>query len=155
LSHTRSLLEIGLNFIPKLVPFAGTLLKGMGMVGEARIFETLKQMKPGSIPFLSELNTPHVKPENTAYSILAGNVLDYQQTAVGFAAFMDNVQVAIGDLVNTDEEHDIAVSVDSILSSDLWEAREQSVELKTVACHHMNYFTTEEGREALKEVLSL
>jgi pimeloyl-ACP methyl ester carboxylesterase len=152
LSFATNILDIAFNFLPILAPASGALSKGLKALGDAELFETLEQMKPGS-PFLEELNNPNQKPDGIKYSILAGDVSKFKVTGGRLARFIESSTIAIGNLANKPTNHDIAVSVDGILNEIVWTARKQTVSSTTIACHHLNYFITDVGQEALAEIL--
>ena len=100
--------------------------------------------------FIDELNTgddPGVR-----YSILAGDVRDYD---LANDALMGRLIAKLGkgpvfDALYRDQGHDIAVSLDSIHG--VPESREPVPEPSEVACHHLNYFVSDAGLEALGRI---
>lgn len=152
LSFATNILDIAFNFIPAIAPASGALSKGLKALSDAELFETLEQMKPGS-EFLEALNDPNQTPSGVDYAVLAGDVSKFKATGSRFARFIENSTIAVGNLANKPTEHDIAVSVDGILNEIVWKARKQTVSSTIIACHHLNYFITDVGQEALGEIL--
>ncbi|MEL6671903.1 MAG: caspase family protein, partial [Bacteroidota bacterium] len=141
-------LDIAANFLPDMIPFSGTLLKGLKAPAEALV--TLGEMMPNS-GFLTELND---SPDpGVEYAVVAGDVTEFDADKKGFGAFLEGIQKRIGELVQKEDRHDIAVSVESILNKVVWEGRKQAVKTNTPVCHHMNYFTADEGRKAIAEAV--
>jgi len=153
LGLANNLLEMAMNFVPAILPVAGLLRKGLQKVDDVKVLETLAEMKPES-DFLKALNVLDKKPAGVKYSVLAGDVSKFEVGGKGFARFMERTTIAIGNLANKPTHHDIAVSVDGILNEIIWKAREQEVSKKTIGCHHLNYFITDVGQDALAEILS-
>lgn len=153
LGFATNMLDIAFNFIPSIAPVSGALSKGLKALSDAELFETLAEMKPGS-PFLEKLNDPNHQQKGVKYSILAGDVSKYKVSGGRFARFLESTTIAIGNLANKPTKHDIAVGVNDILNAVVWEARGQTVDHKTINCHHLNYFITDVGQGALAEILS-
>lgn len=153
LGLANNFLEMAMNFVPAILPVAGFLRKGLQKVDDVKVLETLAEMKPES-DFLKALNVTDKKPAGVRYSVLAGDVSQFEVGGKGFARFMERTTIAIGNLANKPTHHDIAVSVDGILNEIIWKAREQEVSSKTIGCHHLNYFITDVGQDALAEILS-
>ena len=114
-------------------------------------------MKPGS-EFLRELNDVDVKVDDVQYAVVAGDTSIYRSGEKDgrMQRFFDKALIEVGGLANTEHQHDAVVGLKSILNSNVWKDRGMNVteaDLMTVACHHVNYFTTEIGKDALASVL--
>jgi len=153
--------NMAVNFLPDLIPGAGLLLKGVRLLSgglnkadtAAKTLTTLDQMNPKS-EFIGDLNDPAASNPTAAYSIIAGDVGAYKEVAPassGFSGFLERTTIWVGDIANSDD-HDIAVSLDSIRNEEVWKARNQEYFIETIACHHLNYFTSEAGRTSLAGV---
>ena len=115
----------------------------------ARLTKTLEQMAPKS-EFITALNAAPAPA--TRYTILAGNIDEYQPPD---QAFFDGLMVKITrsaplDLLFDSSANDIAVKMHSILLDDVLGDRPAA--RSTVACHHLNYFSSPAGQAALKTV---
>ena len=116
----------------------------------ASLTPTLEQMAPGS-EFIIALNGG--TPPTTRYSILAGNIADYQAPD---KAFFDALMVKITrsaplDLLFDSAANDIAVKTRSILLDDV--LNDHPATRSNVACHHLNYFSSPAGQAALLAVV--
>lgn len=144
-------LDLALNFIPSMVPFAATALKILK--APTQVLVTLGEMEPSS-DFIKQLNAS--KDPGVPYFIVGGNALKFEidETAGKFARFMEQATLKIGDLVNPGEPHDIAVELDSVFNRTTpgWSARQPAPLMLEPACHHLNYFHSDEGMEALIEI---
>ena len=100
--------------------------------------------------FIAELNASAAPA--TRYSILAGDVDRYQDAD---DAFFDELLIKTGrgplfDALFSSGPNDIAVGVPSIFAEAVPAVAAASH--TSVACHHLNYFTTAVGRDALKAI---
>lgn len=146
-SLTGVLATIALNTFPAAAPFCAGLLSALGR--SKKITRCLEQMNPES-EFLSKLNAgddPVVR-----YTILAGDVRDYH---VGSDPLLARLVAKIGKgklfgVLFQKGGHDIAVSVRSIQA--VPDTRQPSPLKRQVACHHLNYFTSEPALRALSEI---
>ena len=114
-----------------------------------KLTPTLEQMAPRS-SFMAELNASPAP--TTRYSILAGDIDKYQDAD---DEFFDELLVKAGrgplfDALFSSGPNDIAVGVPSIFGEAV--PAVASATHANVACHHLNYFTTAVGRDALKSV---
>lgn len=130
--------------IPYLGPIAGVLS------ASAKLTPTLEQMAPTS-EFIKALNAG--APSTTRYTILAGNIDDYQAPD---KAFFDSLRVKITrsaplDVLFENAANDIAVKTHSILLDDV--VGDHPATRANVACHHLNYFSCPAGQTALKAVV--
>lgn len=130
--------------IPYLGPIAGVLS------ASAKLTPTLEQMAPTS-EFIKTLNAG--VPAATRYTILAGNIDDYQAPD---KAFFDSLMVKITrsaplDVLFENAANDIAVKTHSILLDDV--VGDHPATRANVACHHLNYFSSPAGQTALKAVV--
>ena len=115
----------------------------------AKLTPTLEQMAPTS-EFIKALNAS--APAPTRYTILAGNIDDYQAPD---QAFFDSLMTKITrsaplDLLFENAANDIAVKTHSILLDDV--VGDHPADRANVACHHLNYFSSPAGQTALKAV---
>jgi pimeloyl-ACP methyl ester carboxylesterase len=137
------LATIGANYVPQLCGPALMLLSR-----SKKLTPTLEQMAPAS-SFMAELNA---SPDpGVRYTILAGDVDKYSEPKDQF--FGDLLVKAgrgpIFDALFGNGPNDIAVGVSSIFG----EAGSLSKATRSnVACHHLNYFSAEVGRQALTAV---
>lgn len=114
-----------------------------------KLTPTLEQMAPRS-SFMAELNASPAPA--TRYSILAGDVDRYHDAD---DAFFDELLVKTGrgplfDALFASGPNDIAVAVPSIFGEAV--PAVAAATHSNVACHHLNYFTTAVGRDALKAI---
>ncbi len=104
-------------------------------------------MNPSS-DFIKTLNTSD--DPGIRYTILAGDVDEYKEPSDEFFAKMlaKVGQSSIFETLFGMKANDIAVSVESILGVE----RKIAPTRKNVACHHLNYFVSEAGQQALNAV---
>jgi hypothetical protein len=138
------LTTIAMNFAPAVTPVVGLLLNR-----SKNLTPTLEQMNPASefITTLNKSGDPGVR-----YTILAGDVDTYKEPN---DQFFDRLLTKAGqgvvfDAVFAGKANDIAVGVESILG--LGGERSAAPDRRNVACHHLNYFASEAGRQALSVV---
>lgn len=139
-----TLATLSINTVPMIAPFALTLLNR-----SKKITKTLEQMNPTS-DFIKGLNgsgDPCIR-----YTILAGEAENYDEPSDKLFPQLFNKLAKSGALrlLFSNQSHDIAVQVDSILGVD--SNRNPAPVRNNVACHHLNYFSSETGLAALKEV---
>lgn len=142
-----ALLALGSNFGVTL-PVCGSIAGVLS--ASAKVTSTLEQMAPGS-EFITALNGSPAPV--TRYTILAGNIDDYQSPD---QAFFDALMVKITrsaplDLLFDSAANDIAVKTHSILLDDV--LGEHPATRSNVACHHLNYFSSPAGQAALRAVV--
>lgn len=136
-----------INAAPAFAPFGAGLLTLLGR--SKKISPTLEQMDPDS-PFIQALAaTPD---PGVRYSILAGDIRGYDE---GADALMARLTAKLGkgplfDRLYRRAGHDIAVATASIAG--VPQARTPAPERRDVPCHHLNYFVSEAGLEALRAV---
>ena len=114
-----------------------------------KLTPTLEQMAPRST-FIAELNASPAP--TTRYSILAGDIDRYQDAD---DALFDELLVKTGrgplfDALFSSGPNDIAVGVPSIFGEAV--PAVAAATHTSVACHHLNYFSTAVGQAALKSV---
>jgi len=140
-------LNLALNSAKHLSPWATVFW--FAVKQSKALFVTLAQMKDGSEFFL-ELETagdPGVK-----YTILAGDITEYEVPEKGFLGrLIEKIETGIGKLAYGREPNDIAVSVESIKKVD--DKRSPGPEKIDLVCHHLNYFVSEAGLNALRKTL--
>ncbi|MEO0725525.1 MAG: caspase family protein [Bacteroidota bacterium] len=165
LHFARTGLEIAANFLPSNISSFGDFfnkLRNKAPANGMDIFNTLEQMRPNS-PLLQQLNDPTAAAPNVRYSIIAGNSADYKVDGNKFQRFAEKAQIRIGDLMNDGEDHDIAVSLESINNelsvgantTTIWASRGQTIakaDMQEVACHHLNYFITPVSMNAIAKI---
>ena len=138
------LATLSMNYAPMFIPFVLALLNR-----SKNLTPALEQMNPTS-EFITTLNQ---SPDpGIRYTILAGDVGAYQEPADPFFARMLSKagQSVVFDALFASQPHDIAVGVDSILG--VADARTFRPVRKGVACHHLNYFVSKVGQQALLTV---
>ena len=142
-----ALMALGANFGVTL-PICGSIAGVLG--ASANLTPTLEQMAPGS-EFITALNGG--PPPTTRYSILAGNIADYQAPDQAFfdALMIKITRLAPLDLLFDAATNDIAVKTHSILLDDV--LGEHPATRSNVACHHLNYFSSPAGQAALRAVV--
>ena len=141
------LADLSVNVMPAVVPFV-TPVRAI-LKHTRAVTRTLGQMEPNNEFFLN-LNASD--DPGVRYTILAGDIDAYSETQ---DAFFGRLMVKAGrsgafDLVFNHQPNDIAVGVESIQG--VRGLRAIAVERHAVACHHLNYFASPAGREALKKV---
>jgi pimeloyl-ACP methyl ester carboxylesterase len=141
------LTTLAMNFLPIAVPHLGAAL--MALNGTRKLTPTLEQMNPASefIRTLNESGDPGIP-----YTILAGDVANYREPSDDrFARMIAKAGKSfVFDALFAHQANDIAVGVESILGID-GQRRTPPVR-NNVGCHHMNYFVSAAGQQALKAV---
>lgn len=138
---------LAVNYVPMFIPFSGAILLLLNR--SKKITPTLEQMNPTS-DFMQTLNTS--EDPGIRYTILAGDVEQYKEPTDRFSAKMlaKAGQSFIFEALFGMQANDIAVSVESILGVE--STRTLAPIRKNVACHHLNYFISEAGQQALQAV---
>jgi hypothetical protein len=135
------------NYVPALIPFSAPILFLLNR--SKNVTPTLMQMDPGS-EFIQTLNA---SPDaGIPYTILAGDVDKYKEpTDDLFAKLLAKTgQSFIFDALFAMKANDIAVSIDSITR--VGGTRASAPKTSQVACHHLNYFVSSAGQQALMAV---
>jgi len=137
---------LSMNYLPALIPFSSGVL--MALNRSRKLTPTLEQMKPTS-EFIATLNAS--ADPGIPYSIIAGDVNAYRESA---DPFFGRLLAKLGRSVLMEalfqmQPNDIAVGVDSIRQVGEWASLPKRAD---AACHHLNYFTSDAGRQALKAV---
>lgn len=135
----RVTLNFAANFFADFIPFAGRFVQAFQATD--KILVTLGQMNPDDKDhtfvdaknFLDALNKDVTDP-GVPYTILAGDISQYDVEGGGIKALMEKVKHGLGNKVYSSEPNDIAVSCESIESV-------PHAETIRIKCHHMNYFT--------------
>ncbi|MEL7532078.1 MAG: caspase family protein [Bacteroidota bacterium] len=129
-------------------PFLGPLVYLMHWMNDSRqINKTLGQMDADS-DILNELNA--ADPPKTTYTIIGGNVSNYQGADSGsIASLLERITIGIGNLANWKKDNDIAVELASIFHL----PEDERVKHIEVGSHHLIYFTHEDSVAELKQVL--
>jgi hypothetical protein len=145
----QTLTTLALNYVPVMAPFCGALLFLLNR--SRRLTPTLEQMNATSA-FLHQLNRGVGDDPRVPYTILAGNIADFEEESDhGFAQLLIKAGKGIAlDALFGNAAHDIAVSVESILAVD--GSRDPAPRKAHVACHHLNYFASAAGMRALAAV---
>lgn len=148
-SFSVIVLDLALNFLPNLIPFAASALKVLK--APTQVLITLGEMNPGS-DILEKLNAS--KDPGVPYFIVGGDATLYETEEEGFGKLMEKLELKVGDLINKGQKHDIAVELDSIfnLGVEGWANRSPQPRILTPLCHHLNYFHSPTGMEALVEI---
>ncbi len=141
-----SLTMLAMNMFPAMVTFGVAALAALNRT--RKITVALEQMKPGS-PFLTSLNDG-TQP-SLPYSVLAGDVQEYDASS---DELLSRIIARFGsgilmDQIFGNESHDIAVNVESIFG--VGDGETSSAKF-SVACHHLNYFSSDEGLQQLAQV---
>jgi len=141
------LTSLSINYVPALVPFSGAVL--MLLNRSKKLTPALEQMNPAS-EFISTLNRSD--DPGIPYTILAGDVDAYKEPSDAFFARMvaKAGQSFIFEALFARQANDIAVGVESILG--VGDQRAIAPVRRNVACHHLNYFVSESGQQALMAV---
>jgi pimeloyl-ACP methyl ester carboxylesterase len=143
--HILSTLTVlAMNYIPALIPFSSAVLFLLNR--SKKLTPALEQMNPNSefIRTLNQSGDPGIP-----YTVLAGDVDSYHEPGDPLFARMlaKAAQSAPLELLFANKANDIAVGVDSILG--VGADRAQHPVQKNVACHHLNYFASQAGHQAL------
>ncbi|TFU05881.1 hypothetical protein EUV02_02315 [Polymorphobacter arshaanensis] len=144
----KVLTGLAMNYIPTVVPVASVLMLALNR--SAKVTPALEQMNPDS-DFIKTLNTS--ADPGIRYTILAGNVDDYQEPSDAFFAKMIAKvgQNDVFEMLFAQKPNDIAVGVESILGVGAGRA---TVPVRSnIACHHLNYFVSANGQKALGNVV--
>lgn len=138
---------LAMNYLPALVPFSSAVL--LLLDRSKQLTPALEQMHPAS-DFIRTLNGSD--DPGIPYTILAGDVAAYREPGDAlFGRMLAKAGRSLAfDAVFGSQPHDIAVAVESIL--DLGGRRRTEPVRTNVACHHMNYFLSEPGQQALRSV---
>lgn len=141
------LMGVAANYLPPLLPYTAPVL--MLLNRSQKLTPTLAQMNPGS-DFIRELNASD--DPGVRYTIVAGNVGEYQEpTDALFAKLVEKLgRSFVFDALFALKAHDIAVAVDSITR--VAAKRAEPPQVINVGCHHLNYFVSEVGQQALRSV---
>jgi hypothetical protein len=139
---------LAMNYVPVLIPFSSTVLLLLNR--SKKLTPTLEQMNPAS-DFIKTLNKS-ADPE-IPYTILAGDVDTYKEPS---DQFFDKMLAKAGqsfifEALFAGQANDIAVGVESIIGVGVGQRSVAPIS-KTFACHHLNYFASECGHQALKGV---
>ena len=140
------LIGLAANYLPALIPFSAPILFVLNR--SKKVTPTLMQMDPGS-EFIRTLNAS--ADPGIPYTILAGDVGAYREpTDELFAKLVAKLgQSFVFDALFGKKANDIAVSIDSILRVG---QRSHAPTTTQIACHHLNYFVSPAGQQALKTV---
>ena len=143
-----ALATLALNYAPAAAPFAAGFVFLLSR--SKKITHTLEEMNAGS-DFFMTLNDVTVDP-GVRYTILAGDINTYQEPS---ASFMPELVERLGkgklfDKLFANDPHDIAVSVNSIRTVN--PARDPAPVKYNVSCHHLNYFTSPQGKAKLAQL---
>lgn len=138
---------LALNFMPAAVPFVSAALLLLNR--SKHLTAPLEQLHPAS-DFMRDLNQSD--DPGVPYTILAGDVRTYQHAGDALVARLlarAGKSVAFDALFGSDG-HDVVASVGSTLGVD--GPRRLPPVRHTVACHHLNYFSSQAGHQALRLV---
>ena len=143
----KLLTELALNVVPPLAAFGNALLGKLNVLGT--LTPTLEQMNPQS-DFIATLNAS--EDPGVRYTILAGDVALYDASAdrlIGRLVASAGRGFAFEALF-ANAANDIAVSQESIRH--IGGRRTLAPTRLDVACHHLNYFHSATGQQALSAV---
>lgn len=135
------------NHFPALLPFTVPIMLAINR--SRKLTPTLEQMDPAS-DFMRDLNGSD--DPGVPYTVLAGNVDEYKPQA---GDHFDRLTTSLGrsflfDALFTLKANDIAVSVESITK--VGGGRSKVPQVTQVACHHLNYFESVAGQQALRAI---
>ena len=140
----KLLTTLAINTVPACVPLGGALLYLLNR--SQNLTPTLEQMNPDSdfIKMLNASDDPGVR-----YTVVAGDIRNYQEESdKGLQRLIAKIGGgAMFDLLYQNAAHDIAVSDFSIRGVD--DSRSPQPRELGVVCHHLNYFVSEAGLDAL------
>lgn len=142
-----TLMGLAANYMPAMIPFAAPTLTLLART--QKLTATLEQMDPDS-DFIRELNE---SPDpGIPYTIIAGNVDEYREPTDDFFVKLiaKTGQSFVFDALFASKANDIAVSIDSITRVGV--GRATVAASQQVACHHLNYFVSAAGQQALKSI---
>ena len=137
---------LAMNAFPAVVPHGVAVLAGLNRTEKLTV--CLEQMKPGS-DFLNELNSSNAS--QIPYTVIAGDIQQYDESSQNF---LNRVVTRVGKsfILNqlfNNEAHDLAVQVASILGV---KTKDNLMTRSGAPCHHLNYFSSDEGLAKLAEV---
>jgi pimeloyl-ACP methyl ester carboxylesterase len=135
---------LAMNYIPTLIPFSSTVL--MLLNRSKKLTPTLEQMNPASdfMKTLNESDDPGIP-----YTIFAGDIAAYKEPADQlFAQMLAKAgRSFVFEALFAHKANDIAVGVESIFGIG---DRRSSIPIRmNVPCHHVNYFVSDAGQQAL------
>ncbi len=142
-----ALVTASLKFMPALAPMGAALLAGL--LKSKMLTPTLEQMSPNS-DFMHRLNASD--DPKVPYTILAGDVSDYEESADGR---FQKLLMKIGtsgwwNKLFGDQPNDMMASVGSIRG--IASQRVPPPGRETVSCHHLNYFFAEQSMRGLAQI---
>ncbi|MDQ3015970.1 MAG: alpha/beta hydrolase, partial [Bacteroidota bacterium] len=136
----QTILDLAINFIPKVVPFSGLLLKFLKTATD--LSGSLAQIDPES-DFVNKLNSS--KDPGIRYSVLSGDAAGIDIENNGFSGFIKTSQQRLGKYMNGNEPNDLFAPVRSLQCKELWEGRQGVTIPDPVANYHFGYFLTPGG----------
>lgn len=141
------LTTLAANYLPVLLPHVGFVW--LAINGSKKLTPTLEQIHPAS-EFLRTLNES--ADPGVPYTILAGDVATYREAGDDVVARLV-AKAGRGlafNLLFAERAHDIVAGVESVFG--VGGGRLVAPVRVNVACHHMNYFASSPGQQALKSV---
>ena len=138
------LIGLAMNYLPALIPFSSTVL--MLLNRSKKLTPTLEQMNAAS-DFITTLNSSD--DPGIPYTIFAGDIEAYKEpTDQLFAKMLAKAgRSFVFEALFAHKANDIAVGVESIFG--VGERRSRMPIRRNVACHHLNYFASDAGQQAL------
>ena len=135
---------LAMNYMPTLIPFSSAVI--MLLNRSKKLTPTLEQINPAS-DFIRTLNSSD--DPGIPYTIIAGDIAAYKEPSdLLFAKMLDKVgRSFIFEILFANKANDIAVGVESILG--IGDGRSTIPTRRNVACHHLNYFASDAGQQAL------
>ena len=143
----KVLAGLSIKFFPAAAPISCGLLTAL--TGSEKFTKTLEAMSPTKSKYIKKLKKNEAP---IPYTVLAGDINLFSEAkreffpqAIEKLGKSKVIDVLFDEDRNDDRDplHDIAVSVDSIRS--VHSSDDQLIQKYTVACHHMNYFTSDAG----------
>uniref|UniRef100_UPI001B146FA2 esterase/lipase family protein n=1 Tax=Aetokthonos hydrillicola TaxID=1550245 RepID=UPI001B146FA2 len=148
------LLSVGLNFIPKSF-VAGPLVSLLAKKSTEEMSKTLAQMNIQKSAFLAKLR--HSKDPQCPYTIIAGDTQlnrELNTTAENLLKALEQKVWKGLEFPFQGQRNDIAVTVESILSREVFKGRNPEVNFfDQIACNHLVYFQDQNGLNALSRAV--
>ncbi|MFQ5632666.1 MAG: esterase/lipase family protein, partial [bacterium] len=135
---------VAMSTFPALAGFGGAII---GILNRSKEFTpTLEEMNTGS-DFMKSLKRSD--DPGVAYTLLAGDINGFEETSDDlFKKLLDKAsKSAVFDMIFSKNPHDMLATIDSIKG--ISTSRKPAPKAQTIACHHLNYFTSDAGLAAL------
>ncbi len=144
-------MDLAINFIPKVVPFSGILLRFLK--GATDITGSIAQIDPSS-DFINRLNSS--QDPGVRYTVISADAEGLNLDGSGFDGFIKNTQLKLGKWMNSDEHNDLFAPVHSLQCKELWEGRKIASKIPDpVSNYHFGYFITPHGTRDTRSVWTI